>query len=216
MRLAVVQGFNSFIEEQSALPGDCKLTVMQFDDRGMDYLRVANDLQTVNPMRFDEFEPRGATPLYDAIGQLIGDIDARNAGLAAPEVMLFVIFTDGEDNASSTESKSTIRRKIEEHQGLGWTFTFLGANQNAYLAGDDLGVSKGSTSNFAPDAYGAAAAYSSVSANTSHLRSAVMKGVAPDPTQFYAGAGKGAEEDLARRPSQSPPPKVPQPEPSST
>ncbi len=204
----VVSGFNSFIEEQKAVPGACRFTLMQFDDKGMDYVHVAADLQSVATMKPSDFVPRGGTPLYDAIGRAIGDIDARNDAMVDKDVMLFIIFTDGEENSSKVHSRQDIFRMIEVRQGKGWTFTFLGANQNAYLASAGLGIAKGSTSNFAGDGWGTQVAYTSLSANTSVLRTAVFSGATPDVNAFYAGAGKAAEDDLANRPNQSPPPKA--------
>lgn len=205
----VVSGFNSFLEEQKAVPGACKFTFMQFDSKGMDYLHVAADLQTVQAMTAQDFQPRGGTPLYDAIGRAIGDIDARADGMVDKEVVLFIIFTDGEENSSEKETRQSIFQMIEVRQGLGWTFTFLGANQNAYVASQGLGIAKGSTTNYVGDGYGTQIAYSSLSANTSMMRGAVAQGIAPDPTMFYAGAGKAAEDDMANRANQSPPPKSP-------
>lgn len=203
----VVGGFNSFIEEQKAQPGVCKFTLMQFDSQGMDYLHVAADLQTVPTMQSQDFSPRGGTPLFDAIGRVIGDIDARNDAMVDKEVVLFIIFTDGEENSSQNYTRQAIQEMIEIRQGRGWTFTFLGANLNAYAAGAAIGIAKGSTSNFAGDGYGTHVAYSSLSANTSVLRSAVADGFVPDVNAFYAGAGKAAEDDLANRSTNSPPPK---------
>lgn len=206
----VVRGFNAFIEEQKAQPGDCRFTLMQFDSRGMDYTYLAADLQTVVPMGQHDFQPRAGTPLYDAIGKLIGDIDARAAGMVDKEIVLFIIFTDGEENGSMVETRQTAFLLIETHQGLGWIFTFLGANQNAYAAGANLGIAKGATSNFAGDARGTSMAYSSLSVNTSALRGQVYAGGAATP-DFFAPAGKAAEDDLASRPTQAGPPKASEP-----
>lgn len=192
----VIGGFNAFVAEQKALPGACRLTMIQFDTQGIDHLYVASPIADVKPMRPIDFLPRGGTPLYDAIGQAIGETEARIKAKKDAEVQLFVIITDGDENQSNRYNRRQIFEMIETKQGEGWVFTFLGANQNAYATGMDLGIGKQNVSSFAATKGGTAAAYTSLSSNTAGLRSAVSMGITGQSvvdSGFYSFAGKGAE-----------------------
>ena len=201
----VVGGVNAFIDDQKAQPGSCKLTMVQFDSHGgqlaYEYVYVAEDIANVRTLTPADFVPRGGTPLYDAIGRAITEADVRVGAIKVPEVQLFAIFTDGGENQSTSYNRQRIFEMIEEHQAKGWTFTYLGANQDAYAEAAAMGIAKGSTQAFAGASRGAAAAYASFSANTSALRSSVAGGQSVNSMDFYAAAGKGAEADLlARKP----------------
>ncbi len=196
IRQDVIGGFNAFVAEQQAQPGKCCLTMIQFDTQSVDHLYVASPIANVKPMRPEDFVPRGGTPLYDAIGQAIGETETRIRVKKGPEVQLFVIITDGDENQSNRYGKRQIFEMIETKQGEGWVFTFLGANQDAYATGEALGIGKQNVSVFFADAGGTAAAYASVSSNTVGLRSAVSKGASGQSlvdSGFYSFAGKGAE-----------------------
>lgn len=192
----VIGGFNAFLEEQQAQPGECRLTMIQFDSGGVDHLHVATPIRGVRPMTEKDFVPRGGTPLYDAIGQAIGEAEARIIAKTVVEVQLFVIITDGKDNDSNRYTKRQISTMIEEKQGKGWVFTFMGANFDAYAVGESLGIKAKNVSSFAANVDGTAAAYASVSSNTVGLRSAVLQGATGQSVNdagFYSFAGKGAE-----------------------
>ena len=200
IRQDTIGGVNQLIADQQAQPGSCKFTMITFDSQGYDYVHMATDIHNVRPLTEADFVPRGGTPLYDSIDRAITELDVRVGAIKVPEVQLFAIFTDGEDTCSDKD-RSDVFVKIEEHQAKGWTFTYLGANQDAYSVSAGLGIAKGSTQAYLGDGAGAVSAYASFSANTSAMRGAAMKGVAPDPTAFFVAAGKGAEEDLlARKP----------------
>jgi uncharacterized protein YegL len=201
----VIGGFNAFVTEQQSQPGECRLTMLQFDSQGTDFLYVAVPIAQVVPMRRQDFVPRGGTPLFDAIAQAITLTDTRVKTITDPEVQLFVIITDGDENSSRKYTdKTQIAVMIEERQGKGWVFTFLGANLNAYAAGRDIGIAAQNVSSFAADSGGTAAAYASVSSNTAAMRSAVSKGVTGQVVNaggFYSFTGKGAETYMQSGPS---------------
>jgi ADP-ribosylglycohydrolase/uncharacterized protein YegL len=165
---AVVDGFNGFLADQKAAPGRARLTLVQFD--GHDPYEVLIDgkrLEQVAPLRHGQYQPRGSTPLYDATGSLI-DVaerrieDRRRRGKPA-EDQLVVVFTDGMENASRRWDRAEIFARIDEKKAEGWTFVYLGANQDSYGVGRDLGVAQGSVSNWSPSPSGYLAASASVS-----------------------------------------------------
>src|SRR6185369_71147 len=154
---AVVGGCNAFFSEQRAVSGTAKVTFVQFDDRDPHEVLLDDvDLASVVPLGEHEFIPRGNTPLLDATAMLLDRAEARGG---APTDNLVVVFTDGQENASRRWDRRRLFRRISDLQSRGWTFVFLGANQDSYAEGGALGFATGSTSNFPASAPGVAAAY---------------------------------------------------------
>lgn len=158
----VVGGFNQFLATHRGVDG-CRLTVVQFD--GHDPFEVLLDDEaaaTAPELRPDQFVPRGMTPLYDAVGELMARAEQR---LAAGEDVsqVVVIFTDGLENASRRWTREAVFRRVETLQEAGWVFVFMGANQDSYAEGGQLGMRAGNTSNYRADREGVRAAWGSAS-----------------------------------------------------
>jgi uncharacterized protein YegL len=86
------------------------------------------------------FVPRGNTPLYDAVGQTIKAVKGKR--------VLFIIMTDGQENASREYTQKMVFDLVEKKKKKDWTFVFLGANQDAYVAGGAMGISQLNTMNY--------------------------------------------------------------------
>ncbi len=169
------------------------------------------DVHDVRDAGERDFEPRGATPLFDAIGRAITqaqtwlDIDATT-----DEQPIFVILTDGLENASREYSAPEIFKLIRTKEAQGWVFTYLGANQDAYATGGEIGVNPCATQNYVADAGGAVAAFDSISSAVMDSRVRVASGRRVTSSDLYANTGKGAEADLKarenrpKRPAQKP------------
>jgi hypothetical protein len=203
----VVGGFNGFLAAQQAEGHDAVLTLVQFDSQDPHEILVdARPIAEVGPLDRARFQPRGGTPLYDAIGHLIADATIRGEKTAidggAPEEVLFVTFTDGMENRSTEYTQKQVFGLISKRQELGWTFAYLGANQDSYAEGGKIGYSAGSVQNFAPDRVGTAAAFASLSPAVSRRRAAIRSGEAYDPRDLFEG-DKGAEADLRERAERS-------------
>ena len=136
------------------------------------------------------FEPRGSTPLFDALGQMLDRAEAVG-GVGADQ--LVVVLTDGEENASRRWTREAVFDRISRLQEQGWTFVFLGANQDSYATGAALGVQSGSTSNFRADRDGVARAYDGLSRATREWRVKSRGGRDADRDRFW-GDRKEAEE----------------------
>lgn len=96
----VIGGFNGFIDEQRTTPGDCRLTLVQFDSNNpFEMLHDAIPIGDVPELDRARYQPRGATPLLDALGSLL-DLAERRHVASTDE--LLVVFTDGLENASTT------------------------------------------------------------------------------------------------------------------
>jgi ADP-ribosylglycohydrolase len=192
----VTGGFDAFITEQRRTHGTCTITVAQFDDHDPFELLLDDvDLVAVGPLV--GYEPRGMTPLYDAIGNVITDAERRlerraRAGLA-DDAQLVVIFTDGLENASRLHTHQEIFERIEAKRAEDWTFVFLGANQDSYATGGDLGFRSGNVSDFPAHADGAHAAFRSISRAATAYRGKPRAVKLQDTDDFFEGC-KEAED----------------------
>lgn len=134
-------GFAAFIEEQSSVPGDCRVTLAQFDDH-YEEVYVDRPLADVPPL---DLRPRNMTALHDAIGRLVTDAGSRLAALpddARPGTVIVAIMTDGLENASQEWNGPAIKALVEQQTAqYGWQFMYLGADQDAVEVGTSLGVS---------------------------------------------------------------------------
>lgn len=136
-------GFAAFIEEQRDVPGECRVTLAQFDDQ-YDEVYADRPLADVPPL---DLRPRNMTALHDAMGRLIGDAGARLGRLpedARPGTVIVAIMTDGLENASKEWTGPAIKALVEQQTAqYGWQFMYMGADQDAIEVGTSLGVSAG-------------------------------------------------------------------------
>jgi hypothetical protein len=114
------------------------------------------------------------------------------------EEILFVTFTDGEENQSREYTRQKVFDLVKKREDKGWTFVFLGANQDSYAEGGQIGYSKANIQNFAPDAPGTAAAFGSLSSSVSRRRDRMRTGSHYDTRDLFEG-DKKAEDDLRGR-----------------
>lgn len=168
-----IEGFNRFLQEQRLLPGRACLTLVQFDDL-YEVVYVGRDLSRVPDLDFDTFQPRGATALLDAIGMSIRMATSRLLVLPPedrPQQVIFVILTDGLENASSRFERRLVFDMIR-HQRVtnSWSFLFLGANQDAISEAGSLGIPEDAAMTFESDAHGTHAAFDRVSMSLREMR----------------------------------------------
>lgn len=202
---AVVNGANRFISEQAELPGKCKLTIAQFDSQEpFEVVVDAVSVHKASPLSRDQYQPRAATPLFDAVGALIGRADQRikNRRKAGKKLedQTVVIVTDGLENASSDFSVDDVHRLISSWREQGWAFVFMGANQDSYFEGARMGFDERSVQNYEASDRGVDAAFASVSRAYSERR--VM--AAPEreaSSDDYFGGVREAEDEMHRRSS---------------
>ncbi len=164
----VVGGFNEFLSRQRRQDGAARVTLVQFDSEDpFEVLLDGVDLARVRPLQRRDYQPRGATPLYDAIGRMIARVDAT-AGPAEDQVV--VIVTDGLENASREHTRAGVMRLVEERRSQGWVFAFLGANQDAYAEGAAIGVAPGAAAPWSATPQGARQAFAAVAEATTAYR----------------------------------------------
>lgn len=161
-----IGGYNTFISEQAKLPGEARMTLVQFDDQ---YERVYMGVRVgeVRPLDHKTFVPRGSTALLDAIGRTISETGSRLAALAEadrPGKVIMVIITDGYENASKEFKRERVFSLINhQREHYSWDFVFLGANQDAIAAGAAIGVMASKVMSYAADAKGMQDVFASTS-----------------------------------------------------
>jgi Mg-chelatase subunit ChlD len=172
----VVGGFNSFLDTQKKEIGDCTMTLVQFDsDDPFEVVHDAAPIGQVPDLTRHQYQPRGMTPLLDALGDLVTSVDRRLAGLGTPEDQIVVVFSDGLENASRRWTRSALFEAIEVRKATGWTFVYLGANQDSYDEAGRLGFDRTNTQNFRGDGLGTRSALRSVDRAVSDYRRAAVE-----------------------------------------
>ena len=190
---AAVQGFNGFVDEQrGAEGGDARLTLVQFDSEDpFEVLVDGQPLDEVPELRPDQYQPRGMTPLYDAIGTLIDraetEVQHRAAAGQAEEDQLLVIFTDGMENHSTRWDRTELFARVEAKKAEGWTFVFMGANQDSYASGRAMAMASGNVSDWSATHEGHLLAYSSASRATREFRAKPRAARRRDRDDFFGG-----------------------------
>lgn len=138
-----IGGFNAMLAKQREIDGECRITTVLFDNQ-FELLHDRIDIQAVEPISDKEYTVGGSTALLDAIGRTIhkiGKAQKHTAEDFRAEKVLFVIITDGEENASREYPATLVRQMIERQQQLyGWEFIFLGANIDAVRTAAGFGI----------------------------------------------------------------------------
>jgi len=168
-----IGGFNSFLSQQKAVDGEATITLVQFDDV-YETVYKAVPLNEANPLNNDTFVPRGMTALLDAIGRTIVETGRRLASMnedQRPDKVVFVILTDGLENASREHDKHRINEMIQHQRDVyKWEFVFLGANQDAIATADSMGISQANALTYAANAVGTQLAFDAVARNVMAYR----------------------------------------------
>lgn len=168
-----IGGFNSFLSEQKAVEGEATITLVQFDDVYEEVYKAV-PIAEAKPLDTETFVPRGWTALLDAIGRTIIDTGKRLASIKEeerPENVIFVILTDGLENASREFDRQRISEMISHQRDVyNWEFVFLGANQDAIATAGDMGITQANALTYAANPAGTQAAFGSVAKNVAAYR----------------------------------------------
>ena len=195
----VVDGFNGFLAEQREKPADCTLTLVQFDSNDpYEVIHDAVPVEKVPDLTREQYRPRGTTPLLDALGTLIETADARMAGIEHAEDQIVAVFTDGLENASREWTRAKLFDVVTARRNEGWTFVFMGANQDSYAEAGRLGMDDGSVQDFRADKQGVQTQFGSFNRAVREYRGAAYEERMQRKKEFFAGR-KEAEEDHRRR-----------------
>ena len=168
-----IGGFNSMIEKQKKADGEAIISTVLFDNVS-EVIHDRADIRSIQPMTEDDYTVRGCTALLDAIGGAvhhIGNVHKYARAEDVPEHTLFVITTDGMENASRRYDSETVKKMIErQKEKYGWEFLFLGANIDAVETARSVGISKDRSVNYCSDREGTALNYEVISEAISAVR----------------------------------------------
>ena len=161
-----IGGFNAMIDKQKGEPGEALVSTVLFDNVS-EVIHDRIDIQEIEPMSRKEYYVRGSTALLDAVGGAIhhiGNVHKYAREEDRPEKTLFVITTDGMENASHKYSYDRLKRMIErQKEKYGWEFIFLGANIDAAREAARFGIDADRAANYNADSLGTAVIYEAVS-----------------------------------------------------
>ena len=170
-----IGGYNAMLEKQKKEEGEAYMSTVLFDDK-IEVLHDRKRIEEIEPITDREYFVRGCTALLDAVGGAIhhiGNIHKYARPEDVPEKTLFIITTDGLENASRQYTYEKVRRMVEhEKEKYGWEFIFLGANIDAVHVAGRFGVSADRSVRYTSDSEGTALNYRTVSRVVSTARSA--------------------------------------------
>ena len=190
-----IDGFNSMISKQQKEEGDAIVSTVLFDDQ----IEVIHDrvpIGKVKKLTDDDYYVRGCTALLDAVGGAIhhiGNVHKYARAEDRPAKTLFVITTDGLENASRRYSFKDVKKMIKrQKEKYNWEFLFLGANIDAIKVAGSMGISRDRAANYNCDKVGTALNYQVLEAAVSRVRKCKAADMA---NAFSGGAWK---EDIDR------------------
>lgn len=170
-----IGGFNSMIESQKNEEGEAYVTTVLFNS-SYDILHDHVNIHDIKPITSKEYCAFGCTALLDALGNTINSIGNRLSNTPEderPDKVIFVITTDGFENASQEFDKKTVKEMIEHQQDkYSWQFMFLGANMDAVGEAASYGIKASHAHTYTANSVGTASVYTSLDSAMSCLRSA--------------------------------------------
>ena len=151
-----IGAYNSYLDEQKAYDGQTRITTVLFDDK---YELLFNGEKIENAyLDHEKYYVRGMTALYDALGKTIIDVGARLSRTPEserPEKIIFIITTDGYENASREFTQGKVKEMIEHQQSkYSWEFLFFGANIDSADTASSIGVAPSRAYDFEASADG--------------------------------------------------------------
>lgn len=168
-----IGGYNSFLKAQKEAEGEAQVTTILFDDK-YEILHNGAAIMDVAPITGKEYFARGMTAMLDAVGKTITDVGIRlnnTPGDEKPAKVIFVITTDGLENASVEFSYDDVKRMITHQQEkYSWEFIFLGANIDAVKAAKEIGIRADRASNYDSDKDGTELMFSTMSQSVGNYR----------------------------------------------
>lgn len=186
----VIGGFNTFLAEQQAKPGKCRMTLVQFDSQApFEILANAKDISEIPQLTEETFTPRSMTPLIDAECMLIElaekRVETRAKKNKKAEAIMFVTFTDGMENASERYALDRLQELKAAHADE-WVFLYLGVGHDAYTQARDFGTYTINTVSEGRDGEGVEVAYASASTEANNVRERATRGLRTNSSQTAA------------------------------
>ena len=168
-----IGGFNAIIQKQKREEGEAYVSTVLFDNH-TEVIHDRVDIQKVRPLTRNDYYVRGCTALLDAVGKSIhhiGNVHKYAREEDRPEKTIFVITTDGMENASREYSYERVRKMIaHEKEKYGWEFLFQGANIDAAKEAARFGITEDFSANYHADRQGTAVIYEAMSEAVCNVR----------------------------------------------
>lgn len=167
-----IGGFNAMLEKNKQQEGDAVVSVVLFDDKS-DVICDRVSIRKVKPLTERDYCVRGCTALLDAVGGAVRYISKVQKALPAhrrAKSVMFVITTDGYENASRKYSYKKVKKLIEAKRKAGWEFVFMGANIDSAEEASRLGIDADNAVDYCCDAAGTEALFASVAQVSCSLR----------------------------------------------
>lgn len=168
-----IGGFNAMIEKQKKEDGECFVSTVLFDNVS-EVLHDRVKLSEIKPMTENDYTVRGCTALLDAIGgaiQHIGNIHKYARPEDVPEHTMFIITTDGMENASRRYTSEKVKEMIKrQEEKYGWEFLFVAANIDAVETAENIGIRREHAANYDASPMGTERLYSVMSETVCHIR----------------------------------------------
>jgi len=180
IREDTIGGLNAFVGQQNAGPGEATLTLVQFDSQDpYEVVWHFRPVEKVPALTRETYVPRGSTPLLDALGRGINDVEASIGRLQEterPETVVVAVITDGQENSSREFDKNQIEQMIRKRSDAGWEFIFLSADLAAIDDAMRIGFRQDDTVAFDKSPEGVACCMESLSSRVSASRCAPKRG----------------------------------------
>lgn len=157
-----VKGYNSMLDKERKLSVPTNVTTILFSS-DHEILADRKPISEVPDMTLDAYKVRGATALYDTIGNAIAKTEAVKGIDDTGSKVLFVIITDGLENYSQTYDQEKIKKMIDVQEEKGWEFVFIGSNMDAEKEADTIGIKKENAATYENSKQGVQANYQAVS-----------------------------------------------------
>lgn len=142
VRDATISGFNEYIDTLAKRTPDALLSLRLFSSEKYAILAQLTPIALAPRLSYKTYQPDGGPPLYDSIARLVRETETAVGPIEPPPEVLFVIMTDGEENASREFNRDRIFALITQKEEQGWSFVYLGANQDAWKVGASIGVNQ--------------------------------------------------------------------------
>ncbi|MCR5356618.1 MAG: hypothetical protein K6E63_04360 [Lachnospiraceae bacterium] len=169
-----IGGYNSMLTKQKSEEGEAIISTVLFDDK-VEVLHNRKSLEQMKPITNKDYYVRGCTALLDAVGSSIKHIGKihKEEGDESPEKTIFIITTDGMENASKKYTYDKVKKMVEKKKEKNnWEFIFMGANMDAINVASRFGVAANRAVRFENDSMGTALNYSVMSKLVSCARAA--------------------------------------------
>lgn len=182
MESDTIGGYNAMIKKQKKQAGTCHVTTVFFNNQ-VDVIHNRIDLKKLRPLPASAFAACGCTAMLDAVGSIIDrmiNVQRYTEPAARADKVLFVIITDGMENASHWYSWSRVREMIrKEKEEYGWEFLFLGANIDAQAVAGDMGIEEDMAATFHCDTQGMNLNFETMAESVSRFRAGQADYAAP-------------------------------------